>query len=148
MLVFYLYLFISERGVTANMPVLGTGDSGFESRRSDQKKSRKALIKLMSLTFIRTKEDFICEHCGFSVVGTGYTNHCPKCLWSKHVDTFPGDRSATCQGMMEPTTMQVEKGEFIITHTCVLCGYQKRNKADTADVLDSLINKIKIQSSK
>lgn len=26
---------ISERGVTANIPVLGTGDSGFESRRSD-----------------------------------------------------------------------------------------------------------------
>ena len=25
----------SERGVTANIPVLGTGDSGFESRRSD-----------------------------------------------------------------------------------------------------------------
>jgi hypothetical protein len=27
----------SERGVTANIPVLGTGDSGFESRRSDKK---------------------------------------------------------------------------------------------------------------
>ena len=26
---------LSERGVTANIPVLGTGDSGFESRRSD-----------------------------------------------------------------------------------------------------------------
>ncbi len=26
---------ISERGVTANMPLLGRGDSGFESRRSD-----------------------------------------------------------------------------------------------------------------
>ena len=28
--------FISGRGVTANMPVLGTGDSGFESRRPDK----------------------------------------------------------------------------------------------------------------
>ena len=26
----------TERGVTANIPVLGTGDSGFESRRSDK----------------------------------------------------------------------------------------------------------------
>ncbi len=26
---------LSGRGVTANMPVLGTGDSGFESRRPD-----------------------------------------------------------------------------------------------------------------
>lgn len=30
----HMHLF-SERGVTANIPVLGTGDSGFESRRSD-----------------------------------------------------------------------------------------------------------------
>lgn len=27
---------VTERGVTANIPVLGTGDSGFESRRSDK----------------------------------------------------------------------------------------------------------------
>jgi hypothetical protein len=27
---------IAGRGVTANMPVLGTGDSGFESRRPDK----------------------------------------------------------------------------------------------------------------
>lgn len=31
---------LSERGVTANIPVLGTGDSGFESRRSDHIESK------------------------------------------------------------------------------------------------------------
>jgi hypothetical protein len=30
-----------ERGVTANIPVLGTGDSGFESRRSERSEERK-----------------------------------------------------------------------------------------------------------
>lgn len=35
MLLLASQLVISERGVTANIPVLGTGDSGFESRRSD-----------------------------------------------------------------------------------------------------------------
>lgn len=36
--------------------------------------------------FTRVIEDFICENCGTEVKGNGYTNHCPKCLWSKHVD--------------------------------------------------------------
>ncbi len=35
---------ISERGVTANIPVLGTGDSGFESRRSDMKINKSPWI--------------------------------------------------------------------------------------------------------
>ena len=30
------YTILTERGVTANIPVLGTGDSGFESRRSER----------------------------------------------------------------------------------------------------------------
>ena len=36
------------------------------------------------LNNIKNKEDFICENCGAFVVGTGYTSHCPQCLWSKH----------------------------------------------------------------
>lgn len=42
--------------------------------------------------FTKTVEDFICAHCGTHVRGNGYTNHCPECLWSKHVDNNPGDR--------------------------------------------------------
>ena len=53
----------------------------------------------MSATFIRKTEDFICEHCGREVRGNGYTNHCPYCLWSKHVDINPGDRAAGCGGL-------------------------------------------------
>ena len=33
--------FTPGRGVTANMPLLGRGDSGFESRRSDQIRLRQ-----------------------------------------------------------------------------------------------------------
>ncbi|MFA6992594.1 MAG: RNHCP domain-containing protein, partial [Candidatus Gracilibacteria bacterium] len=40
----------------------------------------------MPKRFSRTIEDFVCEKCGAKVKGDGYTNHCPKCLWSKHVD--------------------------------------------------------------
>lgn len=93
----------------------------------------------MTLGFKRNKEDFTCEHCGAEVVGTGYTNHCPKCLWSKHVDVQPGDRAATCGGMMRPAKLEMDKGEFVITHECMVCGYRKRNRAATNDDLGKLL---------
>jgi len=55
-----------------------------------------------SLKFKKRKEDFFCENCGENVSGDGFTNHCPKCLWSKHVDVFPGDRKGSCNGLMKP----------------------------------------------
>ena len=48
------------------------------------------------MRFIRREENFVCEVCGAKVKGTGYTNHCPQYLWSKHVDKLiPGDRAVT-----------------------------------------------------
>lgn len=99
-------------------------------------------------TFIRKKEDFICERCGASVKGTGYTNHCPKCLWSKHVDIFPGDRKSTCQGMMKPVGMDLEKGGYIITHRCVKCGYEKRNAAAPGDDFEEILKLVKKKPKK
>ncbi|HYC79501.1 MAG TPA: RNHCP domain-containing protein, partial [Candidatus Binatia bacterium] len=52
--------------------------------------------------FQRTPENFVCENCGTKVSGNGYTNHCPNCLYSKHVDNNPGDRLNKCHGLMEP----------------------------------------------
>lgn len=50
--------------------------------------------------FIHCQEDFVCEVCGTKVKGTSYTNHCPNCLWSKHVDqNVPGDRAELCHGL-------------------------------------------------
>lgn len=89
-----------------------------------------------SNTFQRTKEDFTCEQCGFEVVGNGYTNHCPKCLWSKHVDVHPGDRAATCGGMMEPVEVVLKGGEYNILHRCIVCGFEKRNKASKEDMFN------------
>lgn len=58
------------------------------------------------MAFIMRNESFICEHCGFEVSphpSGSARNHCPKCLYSKHVDEdSPGDRLATCYGLMEP----------------------------------------------
>ncbi|MBU6370992.1 MAG: RNHCP domain-containing protein [Patescibacteria group bacterium] len=76
--------------------------------------------------FKRTVEDFICEHCGAAVKGNGYTNHCPKCLWSKHVDKNPGDRAEKCGGMMRPVRIEQEGGKMMIVHECEKCGFVRR----------------------
>lgn len=90
------------------------------------------------MSFLRRIEDFVCDRCGKAVSGDGYTNHCPKCLWSKHVDTEPGDRLALCRGMMDPILIERKGDEWILTHECVTCGHRKRNKMDRKDELSSL----------
>jgi len=90
------------------------------------------------MTFIKKIENFICERCGASVVGNGYTNHCPKCLWSKHVDVAPGDRLASCGGSMEPIGVEVLSGTALIHHWCTRCGFIRKQTSSPADALDAL----------
>jgi rubrerythrin len=83
--------------------------------------------------FKRTIENFKCENCNHEVVGNGYTNHCPNCLHSKHVDINPGDRACSCHGLMKPIELQQKNGEFVILHRCEKCGFERRNKINEAD---------------
>lgn len=94
---------------------------------------------MSSKKFQKNIENFICEKCGFSVIGTGYTNHCPKCLWSKHVDINPGDRKSPCGGMMKPTRVEFGAGEYSIINTCTKCQYEKKNKVSSNDDFDLVI---------
>jgi hypothetical protein len=91
------------------------------------------------MIFVRNVEDFVCEHCGESVKGTGYTNHCPKCLWSKHVDVDPGDRAATCGGMMKPIRVEGKTGEYVLVHRCEQCTFERRNKVSDIDDVGAVI---------
>lgn len=93
----------------------------------------------MSLKFTRVIEDFVCEHCGTSVKGNGFTNHCPTCLWSKHVDNYPGDRAADCGGLMEPIGVEIVGGEYILLHKCIECGHVKKNKTSPEDDFDAIL---------
>ncbi len=93
----------------------------------------------MTKQFTRKKEDFVCEHCQASVSGNGYTNHCPKCLYSKHVDVNPGDRVETCCGLMQPVGIEQKSREFIITHKCSKCGFKRKNKANKNDNFDEIV---------
>lgn len=74
-----------------------------------------------------TKADtFICIHCGHRAEarphGTRHRNHCPRCLWSRHVDRQPGDRASTCHGPMEPIAIGTRREEWIVIHRCRSCG--------------------------
>lgn len=91
-------------------------------------------------TFQRTVEDFTCEHCGAKVKGDGYTNHCPHCLYSKHVDINPGDREEECGGLMEPVDLELKDGKYIIVHRCQKCGFVRRNKVCDGDDFKAVIN--------
>lgn len=93
--------------------------------------------------FTRKKENFTCENCGKNVVGTGYTNHCPSCFFSKHVDINPGDRMSECHGMMEPIGIETEKGTDYVMLKCQKCGHKKRNKLAKNDDLGVLLSIIK-----
>lgn len=93
----------------------------------------------MSTTFKRVVENFTCGHCGFLVTGDGYTSHCPKCLWSKHVDNNPGDRAATCHGLMRPVGVEQGGQEYKLLHRCEKCGIVKRNKVVTEDDFETVL---------
>lgn len=89
--------------------------------------------------FQRREEDFVCEHCGVEVSGNGFTNHCPRCLWSKHVDIHPGDREADCGGLMEPVSATLEGGEYFLIQRCQKCPHERRNKISTDDDFDAVV---------
>ncbi len=98
------------------------------------------------MAFIKKTENFTCGYCTKEVVGDGYTNHCPKCLWSKHVDVNPGDRAATCEGLMKPVEVLRKGGEERILHECVVCRYTKNNRLSPDDCYDVLVSVLREKS--
>ncbi len=91
------------------------------------------------MSFTRTIENFTCEHCGATVAGDGYTNHCPQCLWSKHVDVEPGDRAADCHGLMRPVSAEPDRDGYSIYHRCARCGKIRSNRSAPSDDTNLLI---------
>ncbi len=89
--------------------------------------------------FKKKIEDFVCENCGSDVKGNGFTDHCLKCLWSKHVDVNPGDRSANCGGLMEPVGVKKEGEKYIIYYNCLACGHKHRVKKAKEDSVEEVI---------
>lgn len=99
---------------------------------------------MSSAKFIKRIENFICEKCGIEVKGNGFTNHCPNCLWSKHVDIHPGDRGEICQGLMEPIGAEVKRDDYLIHFKCLRCGFKHKVRAakdDDFEIILKLVHK-------
>jgi DNA-directed RNA polymerase subunit RPC12/RpoP len=105
--------------------------------------------------FYQRNKDFRCIHCGQFVSaepmlsGVQHRNHCPYCLWSRHVDLVQaGDRLAACKCGMHPvglTFKQIHKkygrnalGEIMLVHACGECGKISLNRIAADDDADRI----------
>ena len=79
--------------------------------------------------FTMKDENFICDNCGMEVEKLNYTarDHCPYCLYSKHVDIMPGDRLNKCHGLLKPIGLEKFKQSFKIIYKCNKCGELHKN---------------------
>ena len=93
---------------------------------------------------------FQCLHCHYHVsteplyAGVQNRNHCPYCLWSRHVDwKEAGDRLAVCRAEMQPVGLVVKlvrkkyaptsSGELMLVHLCRDCGKVSINRLAADD---------------
>lgn len=93
-------------------------------------------------TFTEVDEAFTCEKCGFRVDRLGYScrDHCPNCLYSKHVDKNPGDRKNKCHGLLKPVGMEKFKDTYKIVYLCEKCEKERKNVMAKDDNMNVLIN--------
>ncbi len=91
--------------------------------------------------FNMIEENFICEHCGKEVSTLGYTarDHCPYCLYSKHVDILPGDRKNECKGLLRPIGIEKYKDTFKILYQCEQCRIKHKNIMANDDDMSKII---------
>lgn len=86
-------------------------------------------------------EGFTCEQCGKNVTKLEYTarDHCPYCLYSKHVDINPGDRLNECKGLLKPIDIEKYKDTYKIIYKCNKCGETHKNIMAKDDNIDLII---------
>lgn len=91
--------------------------------------------------FTMRDENFICENCHKEVKKLGYTarDHCPYCLYSKHVDINPGDRQNSCQGLLKPIGIEKFKDTYKILYRCENCGEDHKNIIAKDDDMNMII---------
>lgn len=104
---------------------------------------------------------FGCDHCNEWVpidesIGTHNRNHCPHCLWSKHMDADkPGDRKSDCKSGMKPVALTFKGeamdkyaggdterrlGELMLVHECTAGDRVRINRIAADDSTDALLN--------
>lgn|SRR5574344_1362227 len=92
-------------------------------------------------TFFKNDNEFICENCGKKVNKLNYTtrDHCPYCLYSKHIDINPGDRQNKCLGLLKPIGIEKYKDTYKIIYVCDKCGQTHKNIMANDDDMNKII---------
>ena len=87
-------------------------------------------------------ESFICENCNKKVEPLEYSarDHCPYCLYSKHVDINPGDRQNQCQGLLKPIDIEKFKQTYKIIYECERCNTIHKNIMANDDNYDLIMH--------
>ncbi|HET8912162.1 MAG TPA: RNHCP domain-containing protein [Ktedonobacteraceae bacterium] len=89
---------------------------------------------------------FKCRHCrqfiGPVPSGGSHRNHCPFCLFSRHVDDrVSGDRASICGSSMQPIgRFQRSKGEYVVVHRCLGCGFERFNRIAADDDFELVLS--------
>jgi len=99
--------------------------------------------------------DFRCARCGYLVSsacqlsGVNNRNHCPYCLWSRHLDLYAaGDRLSACKAPMQPVALTAKRsrnkyghgrGELMLVHQCTDCGHVSINRIAADDDASTLL---------
>lgn len=98
--------------------------------------------------FTMKDEEFRCKNCHQLVNKLGYTarDHCPYCLYSKHVDILPGDRNNSCQGLLKPIGIEKFKDSFKIIYKCEKCGKTHKNIMANDDNMNKIIELSNIEN--
>lgn len=91
--------------------------------------------------FFMVNENFICDNCEKEVKMASKTarDHCPYCLYSKHVDINPGDRENKCQGLLVPIGIEKFKNTYKIIYKCQKCKIEHKNIIADDDNMDLII---------
>ncbi len=87
-------------------------------------------------------EEFVCNNCGKEITALGYTarDHCPICLYSVHVDIYPGDRASNCCGDLVPIAVELnKKAGYKIIYKCNKCKAIRKNIMADDDNIDLII---------
>ena len=91
--------------------------------------------------FTMRDEEFICENCNQKVSKLQVTarDHCPFCLYSKHVDILPGDRQNQCKGLLKPIGIEKFKDTYKIIYQCEKCHRNHKNIMAQDDDMSRII---------
>ena len=91
--------------------------------------------------FYSNDEEFVCENCNKLVPKLEYSSrdHCPYCLYSKHVDINPGDRLNECKGLMKPIGIEKYRDTYKIIYKCEKCGGRHKNIVADDDDMNLII---------